>query len=222
MKRLLNEKSLWYQGLSDVLDENISKKLWDELSVSAEKIYPPKEKIFSAFHQTPLHEVKVVILGQDPYHGAGQANGLAFSVEKGVKLPPSLRNIYEEMSKDCGVDVPDHGDLTNWAKQGVLLLNTVLTVESGKANSHRGMGWESVTDRAISMVNDLETPVVFIFWGNPAIKKQSFVTNSHHLVLTSPHPSPLSSYRGFFGSRPFSKTNEFLKKNGIEEIDWNL
>lgn len=219
---LLDRKSQWFQGLSPVLEAEKFEKLWDMLELSEEEVYPPKESIFSAFQATPLEQVKVVLLGQDPYHGEGQANGLAFSVSRGVKLPPSLRNIYKELQEDCGISMPEHGDLTSWAKQGVLLLNTSLTVEMGKAGSHRNLGWEEVTDSAISLVNQKENPVVFILWGNHAHAKQSLITNPLHLILTSAHPSPLSAYRGFFGCKHFSKTNEFLKNNGETPIQWDI
>lgn len=185
-------------------------------------IYPPADDIFNAFHMTPLHEVKVVILGQDPYHGDGQAHGLCFSVKPDVEIPPSLVNIYQELHDDLGCYIPNNGCLTKWADQGVLLLNTVLTVRAHQANSHRGHGWEEFTDAAIRILNEQDRPIVFILWGAPAQKKAAVLTNPKHLVLKSPHPSPLSAYRGFFGSRPFSKTNEFLAANGLEPIDWQI
>ena len=178
--------------------------------------------IWEAFELTPYNKVKVVILGQDPYHGPDQAHGLSFSVQKGVKLPPSLVNIYKELQDDLGIPIAKHGDLTSWAKQGVFLLNTVLTVRSGEANSHRGKGWELLTDAVIRALNEREEPVVFILWGNASIAKKVFIDTTKHVVITSPHPSPLSSYRGFFGSKPFSKTNEALKSFGMEPIDWRL
>ena len=185
-------------------------------------IYPPADDIFNAFHMTPLHEVKVVILGQDPYHGDGQAHGLCFSVKPDVEIPPSLVNIYQELHDDLGCYIPNNGCLTKWADQGVLLLNTVLTVRAHQANSHRGHGWEEFTDAAIRILNEQDRPIVFILWGAPAQKKAAVLTNPMHLVLKSPHPSPLSAYRGFFGSRPFSKTNEFLAANGLKPIDWQI
>ena len=185
-------------------------------------IYPPADDIFNAFHMTPLHEVKVVILGQDPYHGDGQAHGLCFSVKPDVEIPPSLVNIYQELHDDLGCYIPNNGCLTKWADQGVLLLNTVLTVRAHQANSHCGHGWEEFTDAAIRILNEQDRPIVFILWGAPAQKKAAVLTNPKHLVLKSPHPSPLSAYRGFFGSRPFSKTNEFLAANGLEPIDWQI
>ncbi len=186
------------------------------------QIFPPAKDIFNAFTFAPLEEVKVVILGQDPYHGEGQANGLAFSVHPGVKVPPSLVNIYAELHDDLGCDIPDNGDLTKWAKQGVMLLNTVLTVRAHQANSHRGIGWEEFTDAAIRVLADQDRPLVFILWGTPARKKKALIHNPKHLVLESPHPSPLSAYHGFFGSRPFSKTNAFLEQNGLSPIDWQI
>ncbi|MEQ1875471.1 MAG: uracil-DNA glycosylase [Bdellovibrionia bacterium] len=185
-------------------------------------IYPPGKEIFNAFHLTPLSEVKVLILGQDPYHGPGQAHGLAFSVRKGVKPPPSLRNIFKELQQDTGVTIPENGDLTKWAEQGVLLLNTSLTVERAKAGSHQNKGWELFTDQVIRVLNAREEPVVFVLWGAPAMRKHELITRRHHLVLKSPHPSPFSADRGFFGSRPFSKINSVLKKRGVGEIDWSL
>ncbi|MGI6000564.1 MAG: uracil-DNA glycosylase [Candidatus Merdisoma sp.] len=186
------------------------------------KIFPPADDIFNAFHLTPLHEVKVVILGQDPYHNDGQAHGLCFSVKPDVEIPPSLVNIYQELHDDLGCYIPNNGYLVKWAKQGVLMLNTVLTVRAHQANSHRGMGWEEFTDAAIRILNEQDRPMVFILWGSPAQKKAQMLNNPKHLILKAPHPSPLSAYRGFFGSRPFSKTNEFLVKNGLEPIDWQI
>lgn len=186
------------------------------------QIFPPSDDIFNAFHLTPLHEVKVVILGQDPYHNDGQAHGLCFSVKPDVDIPPSLVNIYQELHDDLGCYIPNNGYLTKWAKQGVLMLNTVLTVRAHQANSHRGMGWEQFTDAAIRILNEQDRPIVFILWGSPAQKKAQMLNNPKHLILKAPHPSPLSAYRGFFGSRPFSQTNEFLVKNGLEPIDWQI
>ena len=186
------------------------------------QIFPPADDIFNAFHLTPLHEVKVVILGQDPYHNDGQAHGLCFSVKPDVAIPPSLVNIYQELHDDLGCYIPNNGYLTKWAKQGVLMLNTVLTVRAHQANSHRGMGWEQFTDAAIRILNEQDRPMVFILWGSPAQKKAQMLNNPKHLILKAPHPSPLSAYRGFFGSRPFSQTNEFLVKNGLEPIDWQI
>ena len=186
------------------------------------QIFPPADDIFNAFHLTPLKDVKVVILGQDPYHNIGQAHGLSFSVKPGVEAPPSLVNIYNELKDDLGCYIPNNGYLVKWAQQGVLLLNTVLTVRAHQANSHRGMGWEEFTDAAIRILNEQDRPIVFILWGSPAQKKAQMLNNPRHLILKAPHPSPLSAYRGFFGSRPFSQTNNFLKANGLEPIDWQI
>lgn len=187
-----------------------------------EIIYPEKEQIWQAFEWTPYHEVQVVILGQDPYHGPNQAHGLSFSVNPGVKTPPSLVNIYKELETDLGYPRVNHGYLKAWADQGVLLLNTVLTVRKGEAHSHRKKGWEEITDHVIKELNKREEPMVFLLWGNPSIKKRELIDEEMHIVLTSSHPSPLSAYRGFLGSKPFSSTNEALKKLGQEPIDWQL
>ena len=189
---------------------------------AARKIFPPADDIFNAFHLTPLHAVKVVILGQDPYHNDGQAHGLCFSVKPDVDIPPSLVNIYQELHDDLGCYVPNNGYLTKWASQGVLMLNTVLTVRAHQANSHRGMGWEEFTDAAIRILDEQDRPMVFILWGSPAQKKEKMLHNPKHLILKAPHPSPLSAYRGFFCSKPFSRTNDFLKENGLEPIDWQI
>lgn len=189
---------------------------------AARKVFPPADDIFNAFHLTPLHEVKVVILGQDPYHNDGQAHGLCFSVKPDVDIPPSLVNIYQELHDDLGCYIPNNGYLTKWAKQGVLMLNTVLTVRAHQANSHRGKGWEEFTDAAIRILDEQDRPIVFILWGSPAQKKAMMLHNPKHLILKAPHPSPLSAYRGFFGSRPFSQTNDFLVKNGLTPIDWQI
>lgn len=186
------------------------------------QIFPAADDIFNAFSFTPLSNVKAVILGQDPYHNDGQAHGLCFSVKPDVDIPPSLVNIYNELRDDLGCYVPNHGYLKKWADQGVLLLNTVLTVRAHQANSHRGIGWEEFTDAAIRVLNEQERPIVFILWGRPAQTKKAMLTNPNHLILEAPHPSPLSAYRGFFGSRPFSQTNNFLKSHGIEPIDWQI
>jgi len=185
-------------------------------------IYPDMYDIFNALHYTPYSKVKAVILGQDPYHGPGQAHGLCFSVKPGVPAPPSLVNIFKELHDDLGIPVPNHGCLIKWAEQGVLLLNTVLTVRAGQANSHRGMGWEIFTDRVIEVLNAKEHPVVFLLWGSHAQSKASLITNPRHHLIMSAHPSPLSAHRGFFGSRPFSRTNRFLREAGLGEIDWSL
>ena len=184
-------------------------------------IYPPKDYIFNALKLTSYKDTKVVIVGQDPYHGEHQAHGLSFSVQKGIKVPPSLQNIYKELYDDLGVPIRNDGDLTGWAKQGVLLLNAVLTVEKDKAASHRNWGWELLTDYIIKVLNMKEEPVVFILWGNFAKEKAKLITNPHHYIITSPHPSPFSAYSGFFGSKPFSKTNNYLVKNNLKSIDWS-
>ena len=185
-------------------------------------IFPDANDIFNAFEFTPLSKVKVVILGQDPYHDVGQAHGLCFSVKPDVKIPPSLVNIYKELHDDVGCVIPNNGYLVKWAAQGVLMLNTVLTVRAHAANSHRGIGWEEFTDAAIRVLNEQDRPIVFILWGRPAQRKKLMLNNPMHLILESPHPSPLSAKGGFFGSRPFSKTNAFLEKNGLEPIDWQI
>lgn len=189
---------------------------------NSHKIFPQADDIFNAFHLTPLHEIKVVILGQDPYHGDSQAHGLCFSVKPEVAIPPSLVNIYKELQDDIGCYIPNNGYLVKWAKQGVLLLNSVLTVRAYQANSHKGIGWEEFTDAAIRVLNEQERPIVYILWGKPAQMKKSMLNNPKHFILEAPHPSPLSSYRGFFGSKPFSKTNHFLQANGMEPIDWQI
>lgn len=185
-------------------------------------VYPKLENIYNAFHFTPLHKVKVVILGQDPYHKEGQAHGLCFSILPEVDIPPSLINIYKELKDDLGCYIPNNGYLEKWARQGVLLLNTVLTVRAHQAFSHQGKGWEKFTDAVIKALNELDRPIVFLLWGKPAQSKKSMLNNPKHLILEAPHPSPLSSYRGFFGSKPFSKTNDFLIKHGTEPIDWQI
>ena len=185
-------------------------------------VYPSGANIFAAFDNTPFDNVKVVILGQDPYHGAGQAHGLSFSVQDGVPYPPSLQNIFKELKDDLGCNTPKSGNLTAWAKQGVFLLNTVLTVRASEANSHRNQGWENFTDAVIRLLNSQKEHLVFILWGSPAGAKASLIDAKKHLILKAPHPSPLSSYRGFFGSRPFSKSNEYLLHHGKTPIQWAL
>ena len=185
-------------------------------------IFPPSNEVFSAFELTPLADVKVVILGQDPYHNVGQAHGLCFSVKPDVEIPPSLVNIYKELHDDLGCYIPNNGYLVKWAKQGVLMLNTVLTVRAHQANSHRGIGWEEFTNAAIRVLNEQDRPIVFILWGSPAQRKKEMLNNPKNLILEAPHPSPLSAYRGFFGSKPFSQTNAFLEKNGLTPIDWQI
>ena len=214
----------WETALRGEFSKDYYKKLFlfIKKEYSRVPVYPKSDEIFTAFHLTPLNKVKVVILGQDPYHNEGQAHGLCFSVKPQVEIPPSLVNIYRELHDDIGCHIPNHGYLTSWAEQGVLLLNTVLTVQAHKPMSHRGIGWESFTDAAIGAVNQLDQPVVFILWGRPAQEKARMLNNPKHLILKAPHPSPLSAYRGFFGSRPFSKANQFLEENGVSPIDWEV
>ncbi|KMZ52538.1 uracil-DNA glycosylase [Dorea sp. D27] len=214
----------WLEALQGEFKKPYYKKLFQTVNqeYKTRLIFPPADDVFNAFHLTPLKDVKVVILGQDPYHNNGQAHGLCFSVKKGVEVPPSLVNIYQELHDDIGCTIPNHGCLTKWAGQGVLLLNTVLTVRAHQANSHRDIGWEQFTDAAITALDAQDRPMVFILWGTPAQRKKAMLHNPKHLILQAPHPSPLSAYRGFFGSRPFSRTNEFLKENGLEPIDWQI
>lgn len=213
----------WDQKLKIIWESEGFKKFYNlvEEEYRTKTIFPPKDHIFEALKLTSYQDTKVVIVGQDPYHGEGEAHGLSFSVQKGVKVPPSLQNIYKELYDDLGIPPKNDGDLTNWAKNGVLLLNAVLTVVKDTPASHRKLGWERLTDYIIKLLNEKEEPVVFILWGNFAKEKMKFITNPKHLVITSPHPSPFSAYYGFFGSKPFSRTNEFLKKNGLKEIDWS-
>lgn len=215
----------WKQALAPEFSSPYMAKLKDFLKgemAAGKWIFPKGAEYFRAMDLTPLEDVKVVILGQDPYHGDGQAHGLCFSVQPGVRVPPSLVNIYKELQSDLGIPPARHGFLESWAKQGVLLLNSVLTVERGRAASHQGQGWEKFTDAVICQVNELDHPVVFMLWGSYAQKKASFVDTRKHLVLKSPHPSPLSAHNGFFGSKHFSKANAFLRENGLAEIDWRL
>ncbi|WP_315006492.1 uracil-DNA glycosylase [uncultured Granulicatella sp.] len=211
---------------NEILSEEMKKDYYQELLAFVQKrreevsVFPEEKNVFRALELTPFESVKVVILGQDPYHGFGQAHGLSFSVQKGIPLPPSLRNIYKELQEDLGGELPTEGDLSHWAKQGVLLLNTVLTVEEGNANSHKGMGWERLTNRLIESLNELNHPVIFILWGKPAQDKEKLITNPSHVILKSPHPSPLSAYRGFFGSKPFSRINDILIQQGQIPIRW--
>jgi uracil-DNA glycosylase len=202
----------YYQDLLQRLDEQYE----------AHTVYPPLPHIFRALQLTPYKEVKVVILGQDPYHGPGQAHGLSFSVLPGVKLPPSLRNIYKELQDDIGCAAPSHGFLEHWAKQGVLLLNSVLTVQEGMANSHRKLGWETYTDTIIRLLSARDTPIAFVLWGKQAQEKGRQIDESKHLVLNAVHPSPLSAYTGFWGSKPFSQCNEFLERQSLTKIDWAI
>lgn len=208
----LEYKKQYYRELFNFIKEEYSKVV----------VYPPSEDIFNAMHLTPLSKVKCVILGQDPYHEPGQAHGLCFSVKPDVRIPPSLENIYKELHDDIGFEIPNHGYLEEWAKQGVLLLNTVLTVQAHRAFSHRGKGWEQFTDAIIRTVNEEDRPIVFLLWGKPAQEKKALLNNPKHLILEAPHPSPLSAYRGFFGCKHFSRANEFLVRNGEKPIDWTL
>ena len=214
----------WLEPLSPEFKKPYYAKLYRTIreEYTTRQIFPDSQDIFNAFSLTPLSEVKVVILGQDPYHNVGQAHGLCFSVKPEVEIPPSLVNIYKELETDLGCYVPDNGYLVKWAKQGVLLLNTVLTVRAHEANSHRGIGWEEFTDAAIRILNQQDRAIVFMLWGRPAQMKKSMLNNPKHLVLEAPHPSPLSAYRGFFGCRHFSRANAFLEDHGLLPIDWQI
>jgi len=214
----------WLKVLNSEFRKPYYKTLFERVKQEYDRgpVYPPSDDVFNAFHLTPFDQVKVVILGQDPYHEPGQAHGLCFSVKPGVKAPPSLVNIYQELHDDLGCYIPNNGYLEKWARQGVLLLNTVLTVRAHQANSLRGIGWEEFTDAAIKALNQADRPIVFILWGKPAQNKKVMLDNPQHLILEAPHPSPLSSYRGFFGSKPFSQTNRYLEQNELEAIDWQI
>ena len=215
----------WLAVLGDEFDQPYMQQLREFLQqqkASGKVIYPPGSQWFAAFNSTPFDQVRLVILGQDPYHGAGQAHGLCFSVLPGVKVPPSLANIYKELADDLGIVPPDHGCLTSWAQQGVLLLNATLTVEQANAGAHQGKGWEKFTDRAIRALNDQRQGIVFLLWGSYAQKKGAFIDQSRHLVLKSVHPSPLSAYRGFLGCKHFSAANQYLQQQGQSGIDWQL
>ena len=215
----------WLEAVGGEFKKPYYKKLYEFVKneYSTHVVYPPSEDIFNALHFTPLKDVKVLILGQDPYHEPGQAHGLSFSVLPGkADTPPSLQNIYKELNDDLGCYIPNNGYLKKWADQGVLMLNTVLTVRAHAAGSHQGKGWEQFTDAIIRAVNKKDEPVVYMLWGRPAQMKKSMLNNPKHLVLTAPHPSPLSAYRGFFGCKHFSQANEFLKANGVEPIDWQI
>lgn len=221
---MVNLGNEWDIILKDEFEKDYYKKLrvFLKSEYSSRHIFPDMYDIFNALKYTSYSDVKAVIIGQDPYHGAGQAHGLCFSVKKGVTPPPSLINIYKELQSDIGFTPASHGELTSWAKNGVLLLNTVLTVREASPNSHKGIGWEIFTDRVISALNERENPIVFILWGANAKAKRALITNPNHKILTAAHPSPLSAYNGFFGCKHFSKTNEFLIQNGISPIDWSL
>ena len=214
----------WDGILADLFESENYKKIREFLKKEYAQytVYPSMYDIFNAFKLTPYNKVKAVLLGQDPYHEPGQAQGLCFSVKEGVPKPPSLVNIYQELHDDLGCYIPNNGYLEKWAKQGVLMLNTVLTVRAHQANSHQGKGWEQFTDAVIEAVNAQDRPIVFLLWGRPAQQKATMLTNPKHLILKAPHPSPLSAYRGFFGCRHFSQTNEFLKAHGVEPIDWQI
>lgn len=212
----------------DILQDEIEKPYFQELryvlarEYKQHTVFPPKEQLFSALKLTPYSNTRVVILGQDPYHGPGQAHGLSFSVKPGVRIPPSLQNIYKELAQDLGLQPPNHGYLLPWAERGVLLLNAVLTVRQGQPNSHKGLGWEQFTDAVMMKLNERETKVVFILWGSYAQQKGAFIDRRRHMVIQSPHPSPFSAHRGFLGSRPFSQANAFLESHGMKSINWSL
>lgn len=215
----------WLDALSDEFQKEYYRKLYQFVKEEYSKtvVYPPAEDIFNALHYTPLSKVKVLVLGQDPYHNENQAHGLSFSVlPSQPEIPPSLQNIYKELHDDLGCDIPNHGYLKKWADQGVLMLNTVLTVRAHQPNSHQKHGWEEFTDAIIRALNKQDRPIVYLLWGKPAQTKIKMLDNPKHLILTAPHPSPLSAYRGFFGCKHFSQTNDFLEKNGITPIDWQI
>lgn len=214
----------WQKPLSEEFKKPYYRKLYETVKqeYTTHTVFPPSQDIFNAFALTPLSEVKVLILGQDPYHEPGQAHGLSFSVKPGIEIPPSLVNIYKELHDDLGCYIPNNGFLEKWARQGVMLLNTVLTVRNHQANSHKGIGWEEFTDAAIRVLNNQDRPIVYMLWGRPAQTKTDMLDNRKQLVLTAPHPSPLSAYKGFFGCRHFSIANEYLKNNGLAQIDWQI
>ena len=214
----------WDNKLRIIWESEGFKKFYKiiENEYNSKTIFPPKDYIFNALKLTPFSNTKVVIVGQDPYHGEGEAHGLSFSVQEGIKIPPSLQNIYKELERDLGIPIATKGDLTKWGKEGVLMLNAVLTVEKDKPASHRNLGWELLTDYIRKVLNQKEEPVVFILWGNFAKEKSKYITNPNHYIITSPHPSPFSARNGFFGSKPFSKTNNYLKSKNLKEIDWNI
>lgn len=222
MKKIFENS--WQELLEDELNkvyyQNLRKFLINEYRTQT--IYPEMDNIYNALHYTDYDDVKVLLLGQDPYHGPNQAHGFAFSVKEGVRIPPSLLNMYKELETDLGYKIPNHGNLKKWADEGVLLLNTALTVRQGQANSHSGKGWEILTDHIIKLVNKREDPVVFILWGSNARSKKQFIDREKHMIIEAVHPSPLSAYRGFFGSKPYSRTNNFLKSVGKEPIDWKI
>lgn len=225
---VLTMKPVFQNSWGSLLAEEFTKPYFKELEQFLQqeyikyKVHPEAKQIFNAFHYTSYEEVKIVILGQDPYHGPNQAHGLSFSVQPEVQIPPSLKNIYKELHNDIGCFIPNHGHLIEWAKQGVLLLNTVLTVREGEANSHRNKGWEIFTNQVIHLLNERDRPMVFMLWGKPAQSKIPYIDTGRHQILTSAHPSPLSANRGFFGSHPFSKANDCLKKWGMKEVNWQI
>lgn len=221
---MVNIGNEWDELLSGEFQKDYYRQLRQFLisEYRSRKIFPPMNDIFNALRYTSYSDVKAVILGQDPYHGEGQAHGLCFSVKKGTPPPPSLQNIFKEINSELGIPIPNHGELTEWAKNGVLLMNTVLTVRESSPNSHRGQGWEIFTDRVIELLNQRETPIVFLLWGANARSKAKLITDPRHLILQCAHPSPLSAHNGFFGCGHFAKANEFLQKNGIEPIDWRI
>ena len=224
MKKIILENS-WKEKLLEEFNKDYMRSLSEFLRSEKLKnkiIFPPGNKIFNAFNLTKFEDVKVVILGQDPYHGQNQAHGLSFSVEEGIRPPPSLKNIFKELESDMGIKQPEHGNLERWCSEGVLLLNSILTVEKSKPASHANMGWEQFTDKILSILNDLKRNVVFILWGKKAQEKGHFLDKNRHLILKSAHPSPYSANNGFLGSKPFSKTNHYLNSNNIKEIDWDL
>lgn len=214
----------WQKLLEEEMEKDYYKDLRKFLidEYNTQVVYPEMYSIYNALHYTDYKKVKVLLLGQDPYHGPNQAHGFAFSVQEGVRTPPSLLNMYKELQNDLGYEIPNHGNLQKWADEGVLLLNTSLTVRSGQANSHSGKGWEVFTDKIIKLVNEREDPVVFILWGSNARSKKKYIDTKKHMIIESAHPSPLSAYRGFFGSKPYSRTNDFLKSVGKEPIDWKI
>ena len=224
MKKIILENS-WKEKLLEEFNKDYMRSLSEFLRSEKLKnkiIFPPGNKIFNAFNLTKFEDVKVVILGQDPYHGYNQAHGLSFSVEEGIRPPPSLKNIFKELESDIGIKQPEHGNLERWCNEGVLLLNSILTVEKSKPTSHSNMGWEQFTDKILSILNDLKRNIVFILWGKKAQEKGHFLDKNRHLILKSAHPSPYSANNGFLGSKPFSKTNHYLNSNNIKEIDWDL
>ena len=222
MKEII--KGDWQELLKDEFEKDYYKELKLKLDeeYKTKEIFPVEEELFSAFNLTQYKDVKVLILGQDPYHNNDQAHGLAFSVKEGIKIPPSLRNIYKELNSDLGIEIPNTGYLINWAKEGIMLLNTTLTVRAHTPMSHSKIGWEIFTDRVIELIDEKDEPVVFILWGNHAKSKKKLIKNEKHLIIESVHPSPLSASRGFFGTKPFSKTNEFLRKNGLQAPSWRV